>query len=152
MGRAGKSAALLALIAVFTGIVAASAASTPATGTSGWPIPQGNQADGAYQASNAGVANVFATTEKTSCFTPEVPYFTNLGPALGYTGMTRCGANTPNTGEDLGPYPSQAGSNPGYPADAPMLVKDHSESDIRVDPTNPDHVIGTSKWFVSAEG
>jgi hypothetical protein len=34
----------------------------------------------------------------------------------------------------------------------PQLVKDHSESDVRVDPTNPQHIIGTSKWFVSAEG
>jgi hypothetical protein len=33
-----------------------------------------------------------------------------------------------------------------------MLVKDHSESDIRADPTNPNHLIGQSKWFVSAEG
>ena len=33
-----------------------------------------------------------------------------------------------------------------------MLVKDKSESDIRVDPTNPSHLIGSSKWFVSAEG
>src|SRR5713226_3110120 len=28
----------------------------------------------------------------------------------------------------------------------------YSESDIRVDPTNPRHLIGSSKWFVSAEG
>jgi hypothetical protein len=33
-----------------------------------------------------------------------------------------------------------------------MLVKDHSESDIRVDPTNRNHLIGSSKWFVSPEG
>src|SRR5260370_26593528 len=33
-----------------------------------------------------------------------------------------------------------------------MLVKDYSESDIRVDPTNPKPLIGSSKWFVSAEG
>ena len=39
------------------------------------------------------------------------------------------------TGENLGPYPTQAGSNPPYPANTPKLVKDHSESDIRVDPT-----------------
>jgi hypothetical protein len=34
----------------------------------------------------------------------------------------------------------------------PLLVKDHSESDLRVDPSNPLHLIGQSKWFVSAEG
>jgi hypothetical protein len=33
-----------------------------------------------------------------------------------------------------------------------MRVKDHSESDIRVDPTNPKHLIGQSKWAVNAEG
>jgi hypothetical protein len=56
------------------------------------------------------------------------------------------------TGEDPGPYPTQAGSNSGYPAAGPMLVKCHAESDIRVDTTNPQHLLGSSKWFVSAEG
>jgi hypothetical protein len=31
-------------------------------------------------------------------------------------------------------------------------VKDHSESDIRVDPRDPTHLIGQSKWVVNAEG
>jgi len=137
MGRTRKSAAVLALTAAVTGVIAASAASSPSSST--------------YAESNEGIVNTFATTKQTSCYTPEVPFFVSLGPALGYTGMSACnGAST--TGENLGPYPTQAGSNPGYPAATPMLVKDHSESDIRVDPTNPDHVIGTSKWFVSAEG
>jgi hypothetical protein len=110
------------------------------------------QTDAAYTASGANkVRNVFATTLKTSCYTPEAPYFGNLGPNDGYDGMSAC-AGAANTGEDLGPYTSQAGSNPGYPASTPMLVKDHSESDIQADPTNPNHLIGTSKWFVSAEG
>jgi hypothetical protein len=34
----------------------------------------------------------------------------------------------------------------------PQLVKDHSESDLRVDPSNPMHLIGASKWIVSPEG
>jgi hypothetical protein len=98
------------------------------------------------------VTNVFATTQKVSCYTPEVPYAPSLvSTGYGYTGMSPC-AGAVSTGEDLGPYPSQAGSNPGYPAGGPMLVKNHSESDIRVDPTNPMHLIGTSKWAVSAEG
>ena len=33
-----------------------------------------------------------------------------------------------------------------------MLVNNHSESDIQVDPTNPNHLIGSTKWFASAEG
>jgi len=113
----------------------------------------GTQSDAAYAASAVGhgVTNVFATSQKTSCYTPEVPYFRNLGPNDGYDGMTPC-AVAANTGENLGPYASQAGSNPGYPATTPMLVKNHSESDVQVDPTNPSHLIGTSKWFVSAEG
>jgi len=95
---------------------------------------------------------VFATTQRTSCYRPEVPYFSQL-TGDGYTGMSLCG-NASTTHEDIGtsPYPSQDGSNAGFPAAAPMLVKNHSESDIRVDPTNPNHLIGTSKWAVSAEG
>jgi hypothetical protein len=118
-------------------------------------IPQGTQADAAYAASAAAntVTNVFATTQRVSCYRPEDPYFGNLGPSNGYTGMSACGASA-TTGEDSGatPYPSQVGSNAGYPAAEPMVVKNHSESDIRVDPTNPKHLIGTSKWAASAEG
>jgi hypothetical protein len=119
----------------------------------GQAVAQVNQSDSAYAGSFVanGVANVFATTQKSSCYTPEVPYFTSDGPNDGYTGMSACNGAS-NTGEDLGPYPTQAGSNPGYPASTPMLVKDHSESDIRIDPTNPSHIISSVKWFVSAEG
>jgi hypothetical protein len=117
-------------------------------------IRQGTQSDAAYAGSAAanGVTNVFATTQKTSCYRPEVPYFGDLGPVDGYTGMSACTGAT--TGENIGAseYPSQVGSNAGFPAANPMLVKNHSESDIRVDPTNPNHLIGSSKWAVSAEG
>lgn len=135
--------ALLALGASPSGVTAASLASAP---------PQGTQTDADYAASYAAthVTNVTATTQRTSCYTPEVAYFTTDGPNDGYTGMTACPGAT--TGEALGPYPTQAGSNAGYPAASPMLVKDHSESDLRVDPTNARHLIGQSKWFVSAEG
>jgi len=121
-------------------------------GTGVGNIPQGTQRDSTYANSFASnhVTNVFATTQK-SCFTPEAPFFTSDGPADGYSGMSACNGAA-NTGEDLGPYATQTGSNPGYPAAQPMLVKNHSESDLRVDPTNPKHLIGTSKWFVSAEG
>jgi hypothetical protein len=135
-------------------VVAGTAASSGTIGSSGAPIPQGTQSDRAYAASVAGIANVFATTQRVSCYRPEVDASAfNLAPALGYDGVSACPGAT--TGEDTGaagPYPTQVGSNPGYPAPAPQLVKDHSESDIRVDPTNPSHIIGTSKWFVSAEG
>jgi hypothetical protein len=115
-------------------------------------VPQGTQTDTAYARSfqTKGVTNVDATSQRTSCYTPEVPYSLSLGPNDGYTGETACTSS--NTGENLGPYPSQAGSNAGSPASNPMLVKDHSESDIRVDPTDPNHLIGSSKWVVSAEG
>ena len=122
------------------------------TGTTA-SVPQRTQSDKDYAKSFAryGVTNVVATTQRTSCYTPEVPFSTSDGPNDGYTGMSDClGAS--NTGEALGPYATQVGSNPGYPAANPMLVKDHSESDIRVDPTNSNHLIGQSKWFVSAEG
>ncbi len=116
-------------------------------------VPQGTQSDGTYARSFAThhVTNVDATTQRTSCYTPEVPYFANDGPAEGYSGESACN-ETSTTGENLGPYPTQATSNSGYPATTPMLVKDYSDSDIRVDPTNPSYLIGSSKWFVSPEG
>jgi len=120
-------------------------------------VPQGSQSSANYANSFAAahVTNVDATSGQISCYRPEVPYFTNNGPNDGYTGMSPCPATGATTGENTGasgPYPTQAGSNPGFPAAGPMLVKDRSESDIRVDPTNPRHLIGSSKWFVSAEG
>jgi hypothetical protein len=119
-------------------------------------VPQGNQSDKAYAASyqRAGVTNVDVTAQQVSCYRPEVDASAfDDGPGNGYSGVSPCPGAT--TGEDTGaaaPYPTQAGSNPGYPASSPQLVKDHSESDIRVDPTNPRHLIGSSKWIVSAEG
>ncbi len=137
----------------------ASMGSSPALASNGpgvGVVPQGIQSDQSYAASAAahGVTNTFVTDQQTSCYRPEAP-FTAALTGNGYTGMTACPGAT--TGEDTGnsvqgPYPTQTGSNPGYPADGPMLVKDHSESDIRVDPTNPRHLIGMSKWAVSAEG
>ena len=144
----------LLVLAMPLGLVAAFMASPPVAASTGvGNVPQGRQADSAYAASNGGVTNGFATTQRLSCYRPENPYFGNLGPANGYTGMSACGSQA-TTGEDTGAtaYPSQAGSNSGYPAAEPMLVKDHSESDIRVDPTNSNHLIGTSKWAISAEG
>jgi hypothetical protein len=143
MPRAVTIAAALAL-----------AASLPGTARAASPVPQGSQSDAAYAASyaNANVSNVDVTAQKTSCYRPEAPFSVSNGPVDGYTGMTACPGAT--TGEDIGttPYATQAGSNPGYPAATPMQVKDHSESDIRVDPSNPLHLIGSSKWVVSAEG
>ena len=140
----------LAIVALI-GLGASPAGTAVTTGSAA--LPQGVQTNDSYAGSFAtkGVTNTFATTQRTSCYTPEVPYFTSLAPANAYSGMTAC-TGAANTGEDLGPYPTQTGSNPGYPAATAMLVKDHSESDIRVDPTNANHLIGQSKWFVSAEG
>ncbi len=142
---------LLGFLSVF--VLASPQASVAAPDPGVGVIPQGTQTDAAYAGSfkTNHVTNTVATTQQTSCYTPEVPYAVNDGPNDGYSGESPClGAST--TGEDLGPYPTQAGSNPGSPAVTPMLVKDHSESDIRVDPTNPKHLIGSSKWFVSPEG
>src|SRR6266498_4072372 len=119
-------------------------------------VPQGMQTDQVFAQSvvAAGVTNVFATTQRVSCYRPEVSAAAfNLGPNDGYSGESACPGAT--TGEDTGasgPYPTQVGSNPGYPMSGPQLVKDHSESDLRVDPTHPLHLIGSSKWIVSPEG
>ena len=110
--------------------------------------PQGPQSDATFAASFGAnhVVAVSATTGLVSCYAPEVPYSTALTPSDGYPG----GGETPcpgaTTGEQTSGFPTQDVSNP------PVLVKDKSESDIRVDPTNPRHLIGQSKWFVSAEG
>ncbi len=118
-------------------------------------VPQALQSDSAYAGSfkSHSVSNVFVTSQQVSCYRPEVPLDANNGPNDGYTGEAACPGAT--TGEDTGavaPYPTQAGSESPYPAATSMLVTDHSESDIRVDPTNQNHVIASSKWFTSAEG
>ncbi len=119
-------------------------------------VPQGTQTNQQYADSFAlkRVTNVFATTQQTSCYRPEVPLpsSVSLGPLDGYSGESACPGAT--TGEDTGvnKYSSQVGSNPRFPAAGPMLVKNHSESDIRVDPMNPNHIIGSVKWFAASEG
>src|SRR2546428_3063126 len=130
-------------------ILVASFSITPASSAG-----PGTLADSAYAQSYAanGVTNVFATTQRVSCYRPEVPVAVNAGPNDGFSGETACPGAT--TGEDIGAggYATQDGSNAGFPAGQPMLVKNHSESDIRVDPTNPRHLIGSVKWFASSEG
>lgn len=134
---------------LFVSLVATLAITTLAAAAAPAGPLQGTQSDAAFAASYAenAVTNVSATTQQTSCYAPELAYLDGLGPADGYLdgGGSLCnGAAT--TGEDLGPYPTQDVANP------PLRVKDHSESDIRIDPTNPKHLIGQSKWAVNGEG
>jgi hypothetical protein len=149
--------------AILAAVVVGAAALVVSSGASGSSsldpgvgnIPQGTQSDKTYTASvqKFAVTNVDVTAQQTSCYRPQVAAPYNDGPTLGYSGESPCPGAT--TGEDTGaaaPYATQVGSNPGYPMSSPQLVKEHSESDIRVDPTNPQHLIGSSKWFVSAEG
>lgn len=156
--RLAVPAMLLAFPLMVPAALPAAAASAAAqAGPGAGVVPQGTQSDANYAASFgiSRVTNVDATSGAISCYRPEDPYFVSGGPNDGYTGMSACPPAGATTGEDTGaagPYPSQAGSNPGYPAAGPMLVQDHSESDIRVDPTSPEHLIGSSKWFASAEG
>lgn len=110
----------------------------------------GPPASASLQSSASVLWSSYATGQQISCYTPEVPYAANDGPNDAMSGQSDCTGAT--TREDLGPYLTQSGSQPGYPASAAKLVKNHSESDIRVDPTNPNHLIGSSKWFVSSEG
>src|SRR5436190_283466 len=106
------------------------------------------QSDAAFAASYAanGVINVSATTQRISCYAPEVPYPSALTAADGYPGGGETLCPSATTGEQTSGFATQDVWNP------PLLVKDHSESDIRVDPADPRHLIGQSKWFVSAEG
>ena len=131
----------IAALAACAGVCVASAHAAPP--------PQGSQSDAAFAASYAArsVTSVAATTQRVSCYTPEVLYVGSLTPSQGYPdgGATPC-AGAATTGELTGPFPTQNVSN------APLRAKDFSESDLRVDPTNPRHVIGISKWFVNSEG
>lgn len=152
------SLAIPVFVAVFYGGSPAFANGGPGVGN----LPLGTQSNDMYARSfqKYHVTNVFATTQQTSCYRPEVSAAqfndgTPLanGPNDGYSGESACAGAT--TGEDTGalaPYPSQVGSNPGFVMSSPQLVKDHSESDIRVDPMHPNHLIGSSKWVVSPEG
>src|SRR5882762_3222950 len=98
------AAPALLLASIFGGSpIAASGAGSQVSAT---------QTDAAYASSGRKVTNVFATTKKTSCYTPEAPFFTSLGPTDGYDGMSPCNGAA-NTSEDQGPYASQSGSNPG---------------------------------------
>src|SRR6478609_8380211 len=133
----GRTAALIAACAV---VGAPTAAAAPR---------QGFQSNASFAASYAqrGVTAVAATAQRVSCYAPEVFYLASLTPSQGYPdgGTTLCnGAAT--TGEDIGPYPLQDVKNP------PARAKDFSESDLHVDPTNPRHLIGVTKWIVNAEG
>jgi hypothetical protein len=137
MGVTGRVGALVALC---VGVWTASAhAAAP---------PQGYQAATAFARSYSarGVTSVTATTQRISCYAPEVLVLTGLAPSQGFPqgGGTPCPGAT--TGENIGPYATQDVKGPA------LLVKDHSESDLRVDPTNARHLIGISKWFVNAEG
>jgi hypothetical protein len=118
-------------------VLLATSASTAAAAPNGnTPFAQ------SYVANN--VTNVTATSQLVSCYSPEVTYFDTLAAGYPGGGMSPCPGAT--TGEQTQGFATQDVSNPA------MLVKDHSESDIRVDPANPLHLIGQSKWFVSAEG
>jgi hypothetical protein len=111
--------------------------------------PQGVQTDAAFAASygQRSVTSVAATAQRISCYAPQVLYQGALPPAQGYPdgGSTLCGG-TATTGENVGPYATQNVANP------PLRAKDFSESDLHVDPANPRHLIGVSKWVVNAEG
>src|SRR5213593_3574797 len=129
-------------------LAAALAVPSPAL-TAGPVDPPQPQSDASFAASydTFHVSNVSATTQRVSCYTPELEYLDALAPEQGYVdgGMSPCNGQV-TTGEDLGPYQTQDVDNTA------MRVKDHSESDIRIDPNNAQHLIGQSKWAVSAEG
>jgi hypothetical protein len=150
---AGSVAGGLAVLALAP--ASAISATTPGLDPGIGNVPQDLQSNLSYSRSYAAhsVTNVFVTSRQVSCYRPEVPLAANNGPNDGYTGESVCPGAT--TGENTGaaaPYPTQVGSKAPYPAATSMLVTDHSESDIRVDPLNSLHLIGSSKWFTAAEG
>ena len=106
------------LVLIVPAVAALACAGAAAAGLS-----QGAQSDAAFAASYAakGVVNVSATTQRVSCYAPELVYLPSLTPEQGYLdgGMSPC-AGAATTGEDLGPYATQDVVNPA------MRVKDHS--------------------------
>src|SRR2546421_6279579 len=132
----------------FAAAVAVLGAALAATSSAAAAPPRAHQSDAAFAASYAAnsVVNVSATSQRVSCYAPEVPYLTALTAADGYPGGGETSCPGATTGEQTSGFATQDVSN------QPVLVKDHSESDIRVDPNNPLHLIGQSKSFVSAEG
>jgi hypothetical protein len=110
--------------------------------------PQLSQTDDQFAASNSSVSVTDVTAQQQSCYRPEVAVQNGLSAADGYPGGggTPCSGMT--TGEDTGPYATQDAIGAANPV---LAVKDHSESDIRVDPTDAKHVIGQSKWIVNGE-
>src|SRR5438105_430960 len=129
--------------------IAAACAGVCVAGADAAAPPQGFQPDAAFAASYAqrSVVSVPATTQRVSCYAPEVLYQGSLPPSQGYPdgGATPC-VSAATTGELLGPFPTEDAAN------LPLRVKDFSESDIHVDPTNVRHLIAVSKWFVNVEG
>src|SRR5438309_1378464 len=79
-------------------------------------IPQKTQTSTAYANSFTSnhVTNVFATTQQTSCYTPEVPYAVSDGPNDNYSDESSY-SNTTTTNKNPNPYPTQISSNPDYP-------------------------------------
>src|SRR6186997_769464 len=101
-----------ALVAACAGVCAPASAAAP---------PQGTQANATFAASYAqrGVTSVAATTERVSCYAPQVYYTGRLEPAQGYPdgGSTLCNGAA-STGENIGPFSIQDVSN------SPLRAKD----------------------------
>src|SRR5204863_4989845 len=94
---AKRMAALLSGAALTFSVLWIAQPGHSATGSGPALLPQGTQTDAQFAASYAAhhVRSTEATTAKTSCYRPEVPYFTDDGPADGYSGMSACpGATT----------------------------------------------------------
>src|SRR3989442_14670070 len=128
-------------------VTSASAGFDPGIGN----VPLGTQSDQAYSDSFAAnsVANVFVTSQQVSCYRPEVPFSVNNGPNDGYTGELRCpGATTHEDTGGAGPHPTQAGSQPPYPAPEPKLGTRPSRSDIPVGPLHHNQLICSTQWGV----
>ena len=99
------------------------------------PAAAGYQTDAAFAASAAanGVANVSATTQRVSCYAPEVA-LSRRADAGRRLPRRRHGRRAPAPPRRAR---TSARTRPRTSPTRRMRVKDHSESDIRVDPTEP---------------
>ena len=98
-------------------VAAVGAALAAATAAAAAPAPpQGTQSNAAFAASYAakGVVNVSTTTQRVSCYAPEVLYPTALTATDGYPGGGETSCPGATTGEQTTGFATQDVSNPPF--------------------------------------
>ena len=131
-------------------LIVPAAAALACAGVVAAALPQGTQTDAAFAASYAarGVVNVSATTQRVSCYAPELAYLDELDAGATATSTAACRPATAPPRRAR----SSARTRPRTSSIrrcASRTTRSRTFASIRL---NPNHLIGQSKWAVSAEG